>query len=121
MSKDKEKTAANKNSDWKDRSKTSMKAIQEAFQLSGNIPDVIRAEAYREGLSASDMCRKILQLPIEEKKTGGRRLTISLKPSDYEELAERWGLPVDARHAIRTRIRQDLESFYYQHENETQD
>jgi hypothetical protein len=116
----KDKAKSNK-ADWKEGSKTSMKAIQEAFQLSGDIPDVIREEAYREGLSASDMCRKILQLAIEEKKTGGRRLTISLKPGDYEELAQRWGLPADARHAIRSRIRQDLESFYYQHENEKQD
>ncbi len=80
------------------------------------MPDVIREEAYREGLSASDMCRKILDLPIETKKTGGRRLTISLKPEDYEALAARWEFPVEARSLIRSKMRQELETFYYKKE-----
>ncbi|NOY72838.1 MAG: hypothetical protein GXP14_10755 [Gammaproteobacteria bacterium] len=100
--------------DWGKQSAKNIKAIQEAFQLAGDIPDVIREAACREGLSASDMCRKILDLPIETKKTGGRRLTVSLKPEDYEMLAERWALPIEARQAIRSRMRQDIESFYYQ-------
>jgi len=103
-------------SGWGKQSEKNIKAIQEAFQLSGDIPDVIREAACREGLSASDMCRKILNLPIETKKTGGRRLTVSLKPDDYKKLAERWALPVDARQAIRSRMRQDIESFYYQNQ-----
>jgi len=108
-----DKTKTNKNSDWTEASKPGMKAIQEAFQLSGDIPDVIRGEAYREGLSASDMCRKILDLPIETKKTSGKRLTISLKPGDYVDLAKRWDLPVEARSLIRSKMRQELETFYY--------
>lgn len=103
-------------SGWGKQSAKNIKAIQEAFQLSGDIPDVIREAACREGLSASDMCRKILDLPIETKKTGGRRLTVSLKPEDYEKLAERWALPTDARQAIRSRMRQDIENFYYQNQ-----
>ncbi len=101
-------------SDWGKQSEKNIKAIQEAFQLAGDIPDVIREAACREGLSASDMCRKILDLPIETKKTGGRRLTVSLRPEDYEMLAERWALPLEARQAIRSRMRQDIENFYYQ-------
>jgi len=108
----KEKKAGN--TDWGSKSAKNIKAIQEAFQLSGDIPDVIREAACHEGLSTSDMCRKILDLPIEVKKTGGRRLTVSLKPEDYEMLSERWGLPLDARQAIRSRMRQDIENFYYQ-------
>jgi len=114
----KDKDKSKKGSAWTEGSKTGMKAIQEAFMLSGDMPDVIRSEAYREGLSASDMCRKILDLPIETKKTGGRRLTISLKPEDYVALSERWCIPVDARPLIRSKMRQELEAFYYKKEEQ---
>ncbi len=90
---------------------------QEAFQMPLEIMSELRHASYREGLSTSDLCRQILGLPIKTKKTGGKRLTISLKPEDYEKLGKRYNLPVNDRQTIRLKIRHDIEAYYLENIN----
>ncbi|NOX43809.1 MAG: hypothetical protein GXP19_08785 [Gammaproteobacteria bacterium] len=87
-----------------------LRAIQIAFDLGGDIPDFIRSVAANNGLSPSDQIRKIVDLPYRKPKRP--RLTLSLKESDYLDLARRYSVPVSDKEAIREKIREELEAFY---------
>lgn len=87
-----------------------IKAIQVAFELGDDIPDYIREQAVLNGITPSDQIRKIIGLPC--KKIKRPRLTLSLRPEDYEHLSDKYGLATDDKAGIRTRISQELEAFY---------
>jgi len=93
---------------WK-KSDKSIRAIQVAFEFSGNIPTIIRDEASRHGLSPSDQIRKIIGLSVKAPKRP--RLTVSLSEEDYEQLADEFNLPIDDKDGIREAIRHRLISF----------
>lgn len=87
-----------------------LKAIQVAFDLSGDMPNYIREVAGSNGLTPSDQIRKIVGLPYRPPKR--LRLSISLSDKDYEYLGNRYGVPASDRDSIRERIREELEQFY---------
>ncbi len=91
------------------RSDKSIRAIQLAFEFSGNIPHIIRDEASKLGLSPSDQIRKIIGLEVTPPKRP--RLTISLNQNDYKYLATRYRLSPDDKEGIRKAIRDDLIKF----------
>lgn len=84
-----------------------MKAVQVAFDMDEKIQLSIRKEALEAGLSPSDQIRDILGLPVN-KRPKRPRLTVSLAPSDYEVLAEKYGLAVDQQLEIKKRLMDDL-------------
>lgn len=84
-----------------------MKAVQVAFDMDEKIQLSIRKEALEAGLSPSDQIRDILGLPVN-KRPKRPRLTVSLAPSDYEVLAEKYGLEVDQQLEIKKRLMDDL-------------
>jgi len=94
---------------WQAYSKA-IRAIQVAFEFSGEMPDYIREVAAKNGLTPSDQIRKIIGLGY--KKAKRPRLTISLREEDYIKLGKRYNLPPDDRRAIREKIREQLEMFY---------
>jgi hypothetical protein len=93
---------------WK-KSEKSLRAIQVAFEFGTGISESIRREANKNGLSTSDQIRKIVQLEVKTPKRP--RLTVSLTADDYEKLAQRYGLDVTDKAAIREAIRQELIEF----------
>lgn len=84
-----------------------MKAVQVAFDMDEKIQLSIRKEAVDAGLSPSDQIRDILGLPIN-KRPKRPRLTVSLAPTDYEVLAEKYGLEVEQQLEIKKRLMDDL-------------
>ncbi len=98
------------------RSEKSIRAIQLAFEFSGDIPHIIRDEASKLGLSPSDQIRKIVGLEVTPPKRP--RLTISLNQKDYQSLAARYCLSSDDKEGIRKAIRDDLIEFAEKSQNE---
>ena len=84
-----------------------MKAVQVAFDMDEKIQLSIRKQALEAGLSPSDQIRDILGLPIN-KRPKRPRLTVSLAPTDYEVLAEKYGLEVEQQLEIKKRLMDDL-------------
>lgn len=93
---------------WK-KSEKSIRAIQVAFEFGTGVSESIRREANKNGLSTSDQIRKIVQLEVKPPKRP--RLTVSLSEEDYQKLAQRYGLEVEDKTAIREAIRQELIKF----------
>jgi len=84
-----------------------IKAVQVAFDMDEKIQLSIRKQALDAGLSPSDQIRDILGLPIN-KKPKRPRLTVSLAPSDYEILAEKYQLKADNQLEIKRKLMDDL-------------
>ncbi len=84
-----------------------IKAVQVAFDMDEKIQLSIRKQALEAGLSPSDQIRDILGLPIN-KRPKRPRLTVSLAPSDYELLAEKYGLKADQQLEIKKKLMDDL-------------
>lgn len=93
-------------------SANNLRAIQIAFDLGGDIPDFIREVAANNGLSPSDQIRKIVNLPYRKPKRP--RLTLSLKETDYQQLAQRYDVAASEKETIREKIREELAVFYQQ-------
>lgn len=84
-----------------------VKAVQVAFDMDEKIQLAIRKEALEAGLSPSDQIRDILGLPTN-KRPKRPRLTVSLAPSDYEVLAEKYNLSPDQQLEIKKKLMDDL-------------
>ena len=84
-----------------------IKAVQVAFDMDERIQLSIRKQAVDAGLSPSDQIRDILGLPIN-KKPKRPRLTVSLAPSDYQLLADKYQLSADDQLEIKRKLMDDL-------------
>lgn len=84
-----------------------IKAVQVAFDMDEKIQLSIRKQALDAGLSPSDQIRDILGLPIN-KRPKRPRLTVSLAPSDYEILAEKYQLTAEDQLEIKKKLMDDL-------------
>ncbi len=84
-----------------------IKAVQVAFDMDEKIQLSIRKQALEAGLSPSDQIRDILGLPIN-KRPKRPRLTVSLAPSDYQILAQKYQLSADDQLEIKKHLMDDL-------------
>lgn len=84
-----------------------IKAVQVAFDMDERVQLSIRKQALEAGLSPSDQIRDILGLPIN-RKPKRPRLTVSLSPSDYQVLAEKYQLNPDEQLEIKRKLMDDL-------------
>jgi len=84
-----------------------IKAVQVAFDMDEKIQLSIRKQALDAGLSPSDQIRDILGLPIN-KRPKRPRLTVSLAPSDYQLLAEKYQLHAEDQLEIKKKLMDDL-------------
>jgi len=84
-----------------------IKAVQVAFDMDEKIQLSIRKQALEAGLSPSDQIRDILGLPIN-KRPKRPRLTVSLALSDYQLLAEKYGLEAKQQLDIKRRLMEEL-------------
>ena len=84
-----------------------IKAVQVAFDMDERIQLSIRKQALDAGLSPSDQIRDILGLPIN-KKPKRPRLTVTLAPSDYQLLAEKYQLNTEDQLEIKRKLMDDL-------------
>ena len=87
-----------------------IKAVQVAFDMDERIQLSIRKQAVDAGLSPSDQIRDILGLPIN-KKPKRPRLTVSLAPSDYEILAQKYQLKAEQQLDIKKKLMDELIRF----------
>lgn len=87
-----------------------IRAVQVAFDVEETVLETVRRAAFEENRSTSDQIRFVLGLPIASRPKRPR-LTVSLAQSDYATLAERYGLPVDDRLAIKERLTRELIAF----------
>ena len=87
-----------------------IKAVQVAFDMDERIQLSIRKQAVDAGLSPSDQIRDILGLPIN-KKPKRPRLTVSLAPSDYEILAQKYQLNPEQQLDIKKKLMDELIRF----------
>ena len=90
-----------------------LRAVQVAFDVEETVLQAVRSAAFHNNLSTSDQIRSLLQLsaPSRPKRP---RLTVSLTASDYEALAQRYGLPPDDKLTIKERVTQELIRFAQQ-------
>lgn len=84
-----------------------LKAVQVAFDMDEKIQLSIRKEALEAGLSPSEQIRDILGLPMN-KRPKRPRLTVSLAPSDYVLLAEKYNLEPEDQLEIKKKLMDDL-------------
>lgn len=94
---------------WKG-SDDAIRAVQIAFDVEEAVLEAVRHAAFRNNLSTSDQIRRLLALPTSDRPKRPR-LTVSLNGSDYELLAQRYGLPASDKLAIKERVTQDLIGF----------
>lgn len=87
-----------------------IKAVQVAFDMDEKIQLSIRKKALEAGLSPSDQIRDILGLPIN-KRPKRPRLTVSLAPSDYQILAEKYQLQAEEQLEIKKKLMDDLVNY----------
>ena len=81
-----------------------------AFDTSQELATAVRLEAVRRGLSASDMIREIVGLPVSGRPVRPR-LTVSLGDEDFARLAARYGIDPGDRLAIKRRVMEELHAF----------
>lgn len=98
-----------KRQDWS-KEERAVQAVQLAFDLSNDIQRTFRVAAAMQDMGTSDMVRKVLHLPYRKKRVRPR-LTLTLKESDFEVLAERYGLDPSDRLAIRQKVSEELRAF----------
>lgn len=87
-----------------------LKAVQVAFDVEQAVLDAVRTAAFENHLSTSDQIRRLLDLPTAMRPKRPR-LTVSLTAADYEVLAERYGVALDDRLAIKERVTAELIGF----------
>ncbi|MBK9395093.1 MAG: hypothetical protein IPO35_17325 [Uliginosibacterium sp.] len=87
-----------------------IKAVQIAFDVEEAVLQAVRRAAFDNNLSTPDQIRQILALPLSSRPKRPR-LTVSLGPEDYVQLAERYGLNPDDRLRIKERVTMDLIDF----------
>lgn len=85
-----------------------LRAVQVAFDVEQSVLQAVRKAAFKNNLSTSDQIRQWLQLTTVAPKPKRPRLTVSLTGQDYELLAQRYGLDVDDRLAIKEKVTQEL-------------
>jgi hypothetical protein len=95
-----------------------IKAVQVAFDMDEKIQLSIRKQALDAGLSPSDQIRDILGLPVN-KRPKRPRLTVSLAPSDYEALAQKYKLKADQQLEIKKKLMDELINFVNNQEQNT--
>ncbi len=86
------------------------KAVQVAFDMDEKVQYCIRKKALDEGISPSDQIRHILELPVT-RKPKRPRLTVSLSPEDYQQLAIRYDLDPEQQLEIKRRVMEELATF----------
>lgn len=91
-------------------SDAAIKAVQVAFDVEEKVLETVRRTAFEENRSTSDQIRHLLGLSTASRPKRPR-LTVSLTTADYEVLAERYGLAVDDRLAIKERVTRELIDF----------
>lgn len=84
-----------------------IKAVQVAFDMDEKVQLSIRKQALEAGLSPSDQIRDILGLPVN-KRPKRPRLTVSLAPSDYQILAQKYKLAVEDQLEIKKKLMDEL-------------
>ncbi len=77
------------------------------FDMDEKIQMAIRREALEAGISPSDQIRTILGLTTN-KRPKRPRLTVSLSPDDYIELAEKYQLSPDQQLEIKKKLMEEL-------------
>ncbi|MDX1456551.1 MAG: hypothetical protein R3276_03125 [Marinobacter sp.] len=87
-----------------------VQAVQLAFDLSSDIQRAFRVASAMQDLNTSALVRKVLHLPYRKKRIRPR-LTVTLHEEDFEQLAERYGLPAQDKAAIRQRVADELSDF----------
>ncbi len=94
---------------WTESDKA-IRATQVAFDVENEIIDMIKLKACEQGVTPSDMIRLLLGLEVTAKRVRPR-LTMSLKEQDYMVLAEKYGLKVSERLAIKAKIIEEIRDF----------
>lgn len=92
------------------RSEEAIRAVQVAFDVEEGVINAVRKAAFESGLSTSDQVRVVLGLAVI-RQPKRPRLTVSLSPEDYAELAARYGLDAADKLAIKERVIADLIRF----------
>jgi len=90
---------------WQKNAKV-VKAMQVAFDVEAEISCSIRVEAAQSGLTPSEQMRKDLGLPYSSPKRP--RLSISMKPEDYEILAKRYNVNPEDTLEIKRQMMEEL-------------
>lgn len=91
-----------KKSKWQ-RQEQAIRATQMAFDLTSEVQKRIKKQAIDEELTPSDMIRKILQLDVKSKKTR-QRLSFNLNDDELAELANRFGVDVEDKRAVKQQV-----------------
>lgn len=87
-----------------------IRAVQVAFDVEAAVLEAVRQAACNSGLSTADQIRTLLGLEVI-RRPQRPRLTVSLTQSDYETLAQRYGLSAEDRLAIKERVTNELIDF----------
>ncbi|MDR2678249.1 MAG: hypothetical protein LBB51_02285 [Zoogloeaceae bacterium] len=85
-------------------------AVQVAFDVEATVLEAVRCAAFIADRSSSDQIRSVLGLPVS-RRTKRPRLTVTLTTEDYAMLAEKYGLDVNERLAIKEQVTRDLINF----------
>ncbi|HEA17689.1 MAG: hypothetical protein ACTH4U_15495 [Pseudoalteromonas prydzensis] len=85
------------------RQEQAVRATQMAFDLSSEVQKSIKKQAIDQELTPSDMIRKILALEVKSKKTR-QRLSFNLNDEEIALLAERFGVDVDDKRAVKQQV-----------------
>jgi hypothetical protein len=91
-------------------SDAALRAVQVAFDVEKQVIEAVRRAAFDNQLSPSDQIRLILGLPYNSKPVRPR-LTVTLSDADYVMLAERFGIDLEDKRAIKERLNQELINF----------
>lgn len=91
-----------------------IRAVQVAFDVEMKVIEAVRYAAWENQLSPSDQIRKILDLPCLGKPVRPR-LTVSLNDADYALLAERFGITLEDKRAVKDALHQALIAFAEQY------
>ncbi len=94
---------------WKKEEKA-IKAIQMAFDLDEKIQYIIRREALDMDINPSERMRQILGLNTN-KLPQRPRLSISLKPEDFDILANKYQVDASDKRAIKQRASMEIQQY----------
>lgn len=94
---------------WKNEEKA-IKAIQVAFDLNERIQYIIRREALDMDVNPSERMRQILGLTTN-RIPQRPRLSISLKPQDFEVLAARYNVDASDKRSIKQQASLEIQHY----------
>lgn len=97
------------NKKWNEEKKAAQ-ATQIAFDISTDAQITIKQAALASRLNPPDQIRKILGLPYN-KKPQRPRLTVTLKPEDFDLLAEKFGVDKSDQTLIKEKVSEELIKF----------